>query len=282
MSRALRGVAAVSLAAALFVASWAPGLAPAARAADFPYEKDGNAEFWLLTSSAAVGAAGVWAWNRQQPPDSVRLASLDRSDLWGIDRGATDNWSPAAGTVSDVFEYATLAAPVVYIAAEHSGEESGTLYLMYGETLLATNVVNLLLKSVFDRARPYAYNDDPPISNEELLRRSTLRSFPSSHTANAFASAVFLGTVYGKTHPGSSGRTWVWAGGLAAATTTGVLRVVAGRHFPTDVVAGAAIGSAAGWLVPKMHESEFQSTEYTTGFVPARPGLPIVSWTIRF
>jgi membrane-associated phospholipid phosphatase len=282
MSRALRGVAVVSLAAVLFAAPWSPGRAAPAQAADFPYEKDGNAEFWLLTSSAVVGVAGIAAWKRQEPPDSARLASLDRADLWGIDRGATRHWSPSAGTVSDVFEYSMLAAPVVYVAAEHSGEEVGTLYLVYGETLLATNVVNLLLKSVFDRPRPYAYNDDPAIPRAELLRQSAVRSFPSSHTANAFASAVFLGTVYGKTHPGSSGRAWVWVGSLAAATTTGVLRVVAGRHFPTDVVAGAAIGSAAGWLVPKLHERDLPPGVNTAKVVTARPAMPIVSWTVRF
>lgn len=41
---------------------------------------------------------------------------------------------------------------------------------------------------------------------------------------------------------------------MAAATTTGVLRIVSGRHFTTDVLAGAALGALTGWLVPKWHE----------------------------
>ena len=282
MSRAQRGAAAVALAAGLVLAGL-PSTCPAPAAADeFPYEKDGNAEFWLLTSSAMMGGVGLVATSRQEPLDSLRRAQLDRQKLWGIDRGATDNWSPAAGVASDLLELGAIAAPVAYVAVEHSGEDSGTLYLMYGETLLAANVANLFLKSVTDRARPYAYNDDPEIPDAERLSRSAVRSFPSTHTANAFAAAVFMGTVYGETHPGSSGRTWVWAGGLTVAVTTGILRVVSGRHFPTDVLAGAAIGSLAGWAVPKLHERPAPVYQATFQYIPTAPSPPLLSWTIRF
>ena len=40
---------------------------------------------------------------------------------------------------------------------------------------------------------------------------------------------------------------------FAAAATTAALRVAAHRHFPTDVVAGAALGTAVGWVVPLLH-----------------------------
>src|SRR5436309_3469361 len=35
-----------------------------------------------------------------------------------------------------------------------------------------------------------------------------------------------------------------------------VLRVSAGRHFPTDVVGGAALGTGIGWLAAKVHPTE--------------------------
>jgi membrane-associated phospholipid phosphatase len=38
-----------------------------------------------------------------------------------------------------------------------------------------------------------------------------------------------------------------------AALATGVLRVEAGKHFPTDVMGGAALGSALGWLAATIH-----------------------------
>jgi undecaprenyl-diphosphatase len=110
------------------------------------------------------------------------------------------------------------------------------------------------LKSLFGRPRPFAYaRAEGP--QQDLRRRPTARrSFPSGHTANAFAAATFLGTVFGRLQPGDAARTWVWAGGLGVAAAVGYLRIRSGWHFPTDVVAGALIGAAAGALVPKLHD----------------------------
>jgi membrane-associated phospholipid phosphatase len=37
------------------------------------------------------------------------------------------------------------------------------------------------------------------------------------------------------------------------ATGVGVLRMTAGSHFTTDVLAGAALGAGIGWLVATVH-----------------------------
>lgn len=51
--------------------------------------------------------------------------------------------------------------------------------------------------------------------------------------------------------------------GLAAATAS--LRVLSGMHFTTDVLAGAALGSAFGFLVPFLHQRT-ASMQEKTGF----------------
>ena len=43
------------------------------------------------------------------------------------------------------------------------------------------------------------------------------------------------------------------AGSLSLAVATGVQRILSGNHFITDVLAGAAIGSLTGFVVPFLH-----------------------------
>lgn len=75
-----------------------------------------------------------------------------------------------------------------------------------------------------------------PLTHEERPDGSSYRSFPSGHTATAFAAAEWLRMEYWHRSP------WIGIGGYAVATSVGVLRVYNNRHWVSDVVAGAAIG----------------------------------------
>jgi len=77
---------------------------------------------------------------------------------------------------------------------------------------------------------------------------SAYNSFPSGHTAEAFASAEFMRQEYKDVSP------WYGVAGYAMATATGVLRLYNNKHWVSDVVTGAGIGIAstklAYWLYP--------------------------------
>lgn len=79
---------------------------------------------------------------------------------------------------------------------------------------------------------------------------SNYLSFPSGHTAQAFASAEFMRLEYKDVSP------WYGVAGYAMATATGLLRMYNNKHWMSDVVAGAGVGIAstrlAYWLYPKM------------------------------
>lgn len=73
-------------------------------------------------------------------------------------------------------------------------------------------------------------------------------SFTSGHTAMAFAFAVSAGMVAHRRHARLEPA--VWAVGLAIATATAYFRVAADRHWVSDVVGGAVVGSGIGVAVP--------------------------------
>ncbi|QEC42075.1 phosphatase PAP2 family protein [Pseudobacter ginsenosidimutans] len=74
------------------------------------------------------------------------------------------------------------------------------------------------------------------ISKEWRPDGSNSYSFPSGHTANAFAAAEFLRREY------KDVSVWYGVAGYAVAATTGYLRMYNNKHWLSDVVAGAGVG----------------------------------------
>lgn len=97
-------------------------------------------------------------------------------------------------------------------------------------------IVNVLLKNMVERARPFQKID----GLEVLCPRPHDYSFPSGHTAAAFAgaTAIFL-SGYKKT-----GKLLV-----AYAALVGFSRMYLGVHYPSDVFSGAAIGALTAGMV---------------------------------
>ncbi len=226
----------------------------AAAADDFPYDLDTPREATLLAAGAGLLLTGVLVGSDNEPFTPAQLVQLDHEGVRALDRAVIGHWSPRASRVSDRMVLALALAPLGQAAAGPGRARAGRLALMYAETHLLAGGVTSLLKQAVQRPRPFAYDADPRVPAQRRASGMARRSFPSGHAAQAFAAAVFMGSVQHRLQPRGEG--WVWVGGLGAATTVGWLRGEAGAHFPTDIAAGAAIGALAGWLVPHLHEAE--------------------------
>ncbi len=76
---------------------------------------------------------------------------------------------------------------------------------------------------------------------------SSNNSFPSGHTANAFAGAELLWQEY------KDRSVWYGIAGYAVATGTGLFRMYNNRHWLTDVAAGAGIGILSTKLAYRLY-----------------------------
>jgi len=101
---------------------------------------------------------------------------------------------------------------------------------------VAATVLKTVLKRCVDRTRPARIAKDGAYQLGKGRRYETeYNSFPSGHTASSVAVARALGREY----PGIQGAALGAAGSIAG------LQIVRSKHFPSDIVAGAAIGLAA-------------------------------------
>jgi undecaprenyl-diphosphatase len=111
-----------------------------------------------------------------------------------------------------------------------------------GFTSLASLAISMgttySLKKIINRDRPYlTYPNIQPyyIENDP--------AFPSGHTTAAFSTATSLSLTFKKWYVVVPAYTW--AGAVAYS------RLHLGVHYPSDVLAGAAIGAGSAWLCYK-------------------------------
>ncbi|MDI4657294.1 phosphatase PAP2 family protein [Xanthobacter autotrophicus] len=101
-----------------------------------------------------------------------------------------------------------------------------------------------LFKHMLGRARPHAAlalpGPNPELALHVLAFKSSFASFPSGHATTTFAAAVAFAALFPRA------RAWL----IALAVPVAATRVVLGSHFPSDVIAGAAVGTAfALWMI---------------------------------
>jgi len=201
----------------------------------------------LLGASAAMFAATVVI---NQTHSEAQATGSTQSVPW-FDKVALGRGNATQDEVSSILQYALVVGVPLTLALSQWGGRANDLVpaLIVVESLVASEAVCQLTKSLVHRPRPYAYAHGSASGEAD-------RSFYSGHTTVSFAAVVSTLMVLDELPPELS--TPLVIGALGLATTVGVLRVTSGRHFPSDVVTGAVIGATIGWVVPTLHRGDRQ------------------------
>lgn len=162
------------------------------------------------------------------------LADLERLDLAvyaAIARTPSPSLDRAMSLLSRAADHSKLSVGAATAMALVGGR-SGRRAALYGvaSIVVTSAVVNGPLKFAARRPRPERRADEVPVARHVPMPVS--RSFPSGHSAAAFAFASGVGHV-----------TTPMALPLRAlAATVAYSRIHTGVHYPADVVAGALAG----------------------------------------
>ena len=225
----------------------------------FPYILSPGRDAPLLTVGAAVSGVGLYMSMTLESPTDAELTALDRDDVPRFDRPAIGHNSDPARTVSNVGLISLLTIPSLLLLPElldlRARWRNGvTLITMYVETLMLTWGITMITKVLVGRARPIAYDDRIP---EEERLEENFTAFFSGHTSLSFCGATFATTVFFDLFPDTPWRFVVLGLGLAWAATTGTMRYLGGKHFPSDILVGAIVGSTFGFGVPLAHRRRY-------------------------
>lgn len=205
--------------------------------------------------SASVALTGLYFIKNTEVPNKIK----DKSTLLPWDKPFAGVYSPKADFLSDIFNGGSLILPIavggIALGQDHlnSGEFLSIL-AMYGEALALQSGLNLLIRSFQLWPRPYLYKD----SKRKKASGEAYGSFYSGHVSASFTGAVFSSYLFYKLMPNSKAKYWATGASFGLATAVAIFRVAAGKHYPTDILAGALVGSGVSVGVIALHEY-FQS-----------------------
>jgi membrane-associated phospholipid phosphatase len=229
-----------------------------------PYQVD-----WATDGAVVMGAGALWLFTPLLQNEVIHpVCPCSSSVVSSFDRYPISRKSNFTDQLSNVAEGAVLAGPLLLDALDVRA--SGGPWRGYADDMLVlaqvvavNGALNQLVKLTVRRPRPTVY--DVPASAPEINQSGSYVSFYSGHTSTAFAVGMTYATTFALRHPDSRSRGQVFGVAALTAGTVGVMRVLAGQHFPSDVLAGALVGSALGLVIPRLHRARSVTLAPATG-----------------
>lgn len=231
------------------------------------YELDLSTDIPLTLSAAGIFGMGTWLYHDMDTPDHVR--SQDHLLPW--DKPVAGRYSETADRMSDIGAFLAVAPFTIGAISWNQGASSGTEFaafsLMFVQAIAIGNGINLAVRSMEIWPRPYMYAESGDGKEKaEKAKGEAYGSFFSGHATAAFTVATFTDQWFRAAYPNSPYQGIVRATAYSLAGLESALRVAAGKHFVSDVVVGALVGTGVSIGILEMHRK--RSDKFSLGVGP--------------
>lgn len=229
-----------------------------------PFKLKKNTEVVLLSTAIGSSIIGYSLTRSLRPLSHVEIDALDATDIWAPDRGATNFYSSRARNLSDIGLASAFSMSLVILSKHSPNTEYSKLFVIGAETAFYTIGLTLVTKAIAKRARPYAYNE--LVSESKQTSKDARQSFFSGHTSIASAACFFTAQTAYQYNFSARSKKLIWATAISLPAFVGTMRVLGGKHFPSDVITGYAVGAVLGCGIPYLHQQKSSSFSFQPGF----------------
>lgn len=205
----------------------------------------------LVSGSGLLLGTGLFLQHNTPPLTEPEILKLDRQSINRFDRPATKYWNPGIAKVSDGVAAGSVLMYSYFFFKPETRKDAFKIGFVGFESVLLSQALANIIKPV-NRIRPFVYNPDAPM--EKKLKADARMSFFSAHTSTVSAACFSFAAAHSYYMPGNKNNRYIWAGAFVVPAVQGYLRVRAGKHYPSDVIAGYLVGLGTSLLMHHLHK----------------------------
>jgi membrane-associated phospholipid phosphatase len=206
---------------------------------------------FLGSITTGILASSFYLQHQVKPLSETYILSLNRNNINRFDRIATYQWNPKIAHASDGLAVGSGLMFLYFCFDKNSKQNIFPTAGVAFQSLLLSQALSNSFKLTL-RPRPLVYN--PEVEMSKKMKPDNRMSFFSAHTTTVSSLSFSFAYAYQTYNEPNKPNYALWTGAFALPAVEAILRVKAGKHYPSDVICGYVVGFASSFLMHKLHK----------------------------